>query len=55
MGMRYSLISPAILPMALAGFIPNMIYIPDEGFVGQDTFTFVVFDGIVNRLRPSRS
>ena len=31
----------------LAGFIPNLIYIPDEGFVGQDTFTFVVFDGIV--------
>ncbi len=31
----------------LAGYIPNMIYIPDEGFYGQDSFTFVVFDGIV--------
>ncbi len=31
----------------LTGFVPNMIYIPDEGFVGEDSFTFVVFDGIV--------
>ena len=31
----------------LSGFVPDMIYIPDEGFVGEDSFTFVVFDGIV--------
>ena len=30
----------------LAGFIPNLVYTPDEGFVGDDSFTFVVFDGI---------
>ena len=34
----------------LAGYIPNMIYIPDEKFVGTDTFTFVVFDGIVESV-----
>ena len=31
----------------LSGYMPDMIYIPDEGFVGEDSFTFVVFDGIV--------
>jgi hypothetical protein len=36
----------------LTGFVPNLIYIPDEGFVGDDSFTFVVFDGI-EESRPA--
>jgi len=34
----------------LAGFIPNLVYIPDEGFVGDDSFTFVVFDAVEESL-----
>lgn len=29
----------------LSGFVPDMIYIPNDGYVGEDSFTFVVFDG----------
>ncbi|WP_144394758.1 cadherin-like domain-containing protein [Pleionea sediminis] len=32
----------------LSGAGPNFIYTPDSGFVGQDTFTFVANDGVVN-------
>ena len=31
----------------LRGYIPNFEYMPIDGFVGQDTFSFVVFDGAV--------
>lgn len=31
----------------LSGFIPNLTYIPNEGYTGEDSFTFVVFDGFV--------
>jgi len=34
----------------LSGFIPSLIYIPEGGFVGEDSFTFVVFDGIEESL-----
>ena len=31
----------------LNGYIPNFEYIPEPGYVGEDSLTFVVFDGIV--------
>ncbi|HRW98336.1 MAG TPA: Ig-like domain-containing protein, partial [Cyclobacteriaceae bacterium] len=31
----------------LDGFVPNLVYIPNDGYVGEDSFTFVVFDGYV--------
>jgi hypothetical protein len=31
----------------LSGFVPNLVYIPNDGYVGEDSFTFIVFDGIV--------
>ena len=34
----------------LSGYIPNLIYIPNDGFTGTDSFSFVVFDGIEESL-----
>lgn len=34
----------------LDGFIPNLVYIPMDGYIGADSFTFVVFDGTAESL-----
>ena len=39
----------------LTGTPPNLVYLPDTGFKGDDSFTFVANDGVVNSAAASVS